>query len=409
VTRLRHVVDQVATVQSDGPLPFVALEHMQSGTGGFATDAVIEDKEVDPAGMVQFSPGDVMFGKLRPYLRKSWLADRSGLCSSELIVMRPRPGQADSRWLAYAVQAQPFVDWAIASSEGVKMPRTSWEKLGLYELDPPPVMGQRAIADYLDAETAWIDRAITIRQRQAELAREWLVSATESSVLGANQARLVRGGYFGIRPSHWLETSLRHLGYAVQTGPFGSDLHADDYVEGGSPIINPMHLVHGHIAPSSSMSVTDDKRGELLGHVLHKDDIVVARRGELGRVALVGESEVGYLCGTGCVKLRTVGSPLRPQYLARLLSSAPLRGFFETASVGSTMDNLSSETLLGAPVLVPSLNDQEVIEAEARRSQEHFEMLSGSLSRQVSLLQERRHALITAAVTGQIEIPGVAA
>jgi type I restriction enzyme S subunit len=387
----------------------VALEHLESGTGGFAASAVIEDKEADPAGMVEFSSGDVMFGKLRPYLRKSWLADRSGLCSSELIVMRPRPGKADSRWLAYAVQAQPFVDWAVASSEGVKMPRTSWEKLGLYELDPPPVVEQRAIADYLEVETARIDRVIAIRQRQVGLAGERLTSATESSVLGAGQARLVKGGYFGFRPSHWLETSLRHLGYSVQTGPFGSDLHADDYVEGGWPIINPMHLVQGHIVPSPSMTVTDDKRSELLGHVLREDDIVVARRGELGRVGLVGEEEVGYLCGTGCVKVRTVGSPLRPQYLTRLLSSAPLRGFFETASVGSTMDNLSSETLLSAPVLVPPLNDQEAVENEVRHSQEHFEMLAGSLSRQVSLLQERRQALITAAVTGQIEIPGVAA
>jgi type I restriction enzyme, S subunit len=408
MTRLRHLVDQIATVGSDGHLPFVALEHLESGTGGFTADAVIEDKEADPAGMVEFSSGDVMFGKLRPYLRKSWLADRAGLCSSELIVMRPRPGKADSRWLAYAVQTQQFVDWAVASSEGVKMPRTSWEKLGLYELELLPVVAQRAIAEFLDAETNQIDELTRLRLEQCRLLEARLSALIEATVLGLSGARTT-GTYFSSRPVHWRESQLRHFGAAVQTGPFGSQLHAEDYVEGGTPVINPVHLVNGEIVPNDSVTVDEWTRSRLSRHLLAAGDIVVGRRGELGRVAVVDEKSSGFLCGTGCLRVRSALNSLRPGYLALLLASAPLRAYFEIASVGSTMDNLSAETLLNAPVLVPDLSEQAAIEAAVTDASLQIKQARSAMVKQVSLMNERRQALISAAVAGQIEIPGVAA
>ena len=92
-----------------------------------------------------------------------------------------------------------------------------------------------------------------------------------------------------------------------------------------------------------------------------------------------------------------------------LLSSAPLRAYFETASVGSTMDNLSAETVLSAPVLMPSLSDQAEIEVAVARARACATEATNLISQQIDLLLERRQALITAAVTGQLEIPGVAA
>lgn len=167
--RLGHHVDQVVTASGEEPLPFVALENIGSRTGRLLPDAEVPLRVPEPTGMTSFRGGDVLFGKLRPYLAKSWRADRTGICSTELIVMRPRP-TVDARWLGYLAQSDLLVEWAVATSEGVKMPRTSWEKLRLLELDAPSVDEQRAIADYLDAETARIDSVAAARRRVAALA-----------------------------------------------------------------------------------------------------------------------------------------------------------------------------------------------------------------------------------------------
>jgi type I restriction enzyme S subunit len=234
----------------------------------------------------------------------------------------------------------------------------------------------------------------------------------EELVLGKSELsgqRAVASELFDSRPARWEETAIRHLGIDVQTGPFGSQLHAEDYVTGGIPVINPMHLIDGHIVPSDVMTISESKRQDLELHVLVEGDIVLARRGELGRLALVDDSGAGYLCGTGSMRLRSRDSKMRPGYLSMLLSSRPLRSYFTFASVGSTMDNLSAEIVLGAPVLVPPEAEQRRIESEVDAIRAVCDSTLSSISRQVSLLLERRQALITAAVTGELQIPGVAA
>jgi type I restriction enzyme, S subunit len=150
--RLGHLVELVTTAPGDDPRPFVALENIGSRTGSLLPDTELPRRTPEPTGMTAFQQGDVLFGKLRPYLAKSWRADRDGVCSTELIVMRPQPS-VDGRWLAYLAQSDLLVEWAVATSEGVKMPRTSWEKLRLLKVDPPQRAEQRVLADYLERET----------------------------------------------------------------------------------------------------------------------------------------------------------------------------------------------------------------------------------------------------------------
>ena len=159
IQRLGRLVDLVTAVAGDDPVPFVALENIASRTGSLLPDAELPLRGPDPTGMTEFQEGDVLFGKLRPYLAKSWRADTRGVCSTELIVMRPRP-TVDGRWLGYLAQSDLLVAWAVATSEGVKMPRTSWEKLRLLEVDAPSLAEQLSVADYLDADAARIDALI---------------------------------------------------------------------------------------------------------------------------------------------------------------------------------------------------------------------------------------------------------
>jgi type I restriction enzyme, S subunit len=288
----------------------------------------------------------------------------------------------------------------------------SWEQFRSIEVLLPPRQVQRAIADFLDAETVRIDALIEKKQRMVELLDERLNSYRVRTVLGMTrdvQLRQSPSGLYGLVPTSWAETSLRHLGCEVQTGPFGSQLHAEDYIEGGWPVVNPMNLVGGTITPTPSMAISDEKRAELSRHILRAGDIVFGRRGEMGRAGLVGQYETGWLCGTGSLRLRLVGSYLSPTYLKLLLETPPARAYFELASVGSTMDNLNSEIVLDFPTLVPTLSEQDSIASAVAEMLGAVNRLGMALGRQLSIARERRQALITAAVTGELDIPGMAA
>lgn len=328
-----------------------------------------------------------------------------------LVRFRPSP-RVDPRFISYWTQATPFLDQVNVGAVRSTIDNFSAGKYQNLVIDAPDLPEQLAISDYLDAEAAQIDAVVERRRAQLAALRDRLASEVERRVLGylgPLRRPSQPSPFFLERPLGWRETALRHLGVEVQTGPFGSQLHAEEYIEGGTPIINPMHLVDGIIVPTITMTVTDDKRRELSRHTLEVGDVVVARRGELGRVAVVDDASAGYLCGTGCLRLRPRRSLVRSAYLSMLLSSAPLRAYFDTASVGSTMDNLSAETLLAAPVLVPRLGEQADIERAVVAARQRVEGAVAMMSRQIELLLERRQAFITAAVTGQLEIPGVAA
>src|SRR6266487_4356174 len=112
----------------------------------------------------------------------------------------------------------------------------------------------------------------------------------------------------GVIPEDWEATELgRHATF--RTGPFGSALHHSDYVADGVPVINPMQIVDGKIEPKPSMAITERAARKLADFRLSAGDIVIGRRGEMGRCAFVQPQQGGWLCGTGSMIIRT-GSAL---------------------------------------------------------------------------------------------------
>ena len=125
---------------------------------------------------------------------------------------------------------------------------------------------------------------------------------------------------------------------------------------------------------------------------------------------MVTPVESGWLCGTGSLRLRLgKNSPVRPEYLKLLLETSALRRYFELSSVGSTMDNLNSDIVLGMPCLVPPAAEQSEIVKHVDVMRAQSDGLANRLSFQIDLLQEHRQVLVTGAVTGDLEVPGVAA
>jgi type I restriction enzyme S subunit len=137
----------------------------------------------------------------------------------------------------------------------------------------------------------------------------------------------------------------------IQTGPFGSLLHQSDYIQGGIPIVNPKHIINGVVSCGENETITEDKAEELSSYRLEEGDVLLARRGEMGRCAAITRRENGYLCGTGSMFLRPLRDALAPEYLAALLSSKHMRSKLERVAIGTTLLNLNS-TIVG-DVLIP--------------------------------------------------------
>jgi type I restriction enzyme S subunit len=104
--------------------------------------------------------------------------------------------------------------------------------------------------------------------------------------------------WLGDIPQHWAASTIGASSALIQTGPFGSQLHSYEYVTAGTPVINPSHLVGGRLKPSLSVTICAEKARELSRHMLRPGDIIIARRGELGRCAVVTAAEKGWICGT---------------------------------------------------------------------------------------------------------------
>jgi type I restriction enzyme S subunit len=324
---------------------------------------------------------------------------------------RLRPRADDVRFLRYALEAVYYSGWLDVLCNKATFGHLTREKLAALPIPNPAPTYQAVIADYLDRETTQVDALIAARRRMIAVLDERARAHLTSAVLGETASSAVkRSQVYGVIPITWGETSLRHLGCQVQTGPFGSQLHAEDYVDGGWPVVNPLNLAGGVITPSPAVTVSDETREELSRHVLRAGDIVFGRRGEMGRAGLVGDREAGWLCGTGCLRLRLSKEPrLSTNYLKLLLETTPARAYFELASVGSTMDNLNSDIVLGFPVPIPPKDSQDAIVASVLAMGHAVETARTAVELQIALLAERREALVTAAVTGELEIPVVAA
>ena len=158
----------------------------------------------------------------------------------------------------------------------------------------------------------------------------------------------------------WQTKRLGDFAVAVMTGPFGSVLHKSDYADDGVPLVNPINIVGESIVPDPSKLISDATKRRLSNYVLQEGDVVVGRRGEIGRCAVVGPNEKGWVCGTGSFFIRPL-TTLDSQFLAHLIRSNGYREKLEQLSTGATMKNLSNTALADLAISVPPLPEQQRI------------------------------------------------
>lgn len=209
----------------------------------------------------------------------------------------------------------------------------------------------------------------------------------------------------GSVPKGWGCSTLGELckehGGFLQTGPFGSQLHAADYVDAGIPVVMPQDMRNRRVALDKISRIREQQAQELGRHRLQPGDIVFSRRGDVGRHAVISATESGWLCGTGCILVRPGPRWSSTAYLSLFLHLPDTKDWIERHAVGATMPNLNTGILGSLPVLIPSA---KILVA--------FEAIAGSLEARISanlahsnLLADLRDTLLPRLISGQLRIP----
>ena len=169
----------------------------------------------------------------------------------------------------------------------------------------------------------------------------------------------------GPAPDGWEYTTLgvacQRGGGDIQTGPFGSQLHAADYVPNGVPSIMPQNIGDNRIVEESIARITPEDAKRLGRYLVRRDDIVYSRRGDVERRALVRDHEDGWLCGTGCLRVRLGDRGPDPRFVTYYLGHPSVREWIVRHAQGATMPNLNTSILGACPLLVPPPGDQRAI------------------------------------------------
>lgn len=187
----------------------------------------------------------------------------------------------------------------------------------------------------------------------------------------------------------WESKTLGEISLSIQTGPFGSQLHQSDYLDEGIPVVMPRDLVNGTISEESIARVSKEHVERLEKHKIQEGDILYSRRGDVVRCAFASGREIGWLCGTGCLKVRFDKEKVEPKFVFYQLKKAETIGWVVNHAVGSTMLNLNTSILSAVPVDIPKIETQRKIVSILSAYDELIE----NNQKQIKLLEEAAQRL----------------
>jgi len=205
-------------------------------------------------------------------------------------------------------------------------------------------------------------------------------------------------------PKGWRATTLgaeaQRCGGVVQTGPFGSQLHASDYVPEGIPVVMPKDIAGRRVSTDSIARIREADAERLSKHRLRPGDLVYSRRGDVERHALIANRETGWLCGTGCLLVRLGPAWPSPAFASLTLDRPEARAWISQHAVGATMPNLNTSILSAVPLVVPS----DELLAAFDREVDRLEHLHVTRDAESVTLGKLRDALLPRLLSGELSV-----
>lgn len=398
IQRLKHVLSQITERAAEHVNP-VALENIEGWSGRY-----VEGGSDYSGDGIAFREGDLLFGKLRPYLAKVYLSGSSGEAIGDFHVMRPCR-YLSAKYAFHQLLQPQFISVVDGATHGAKMPRVGWEVMGNMPFVTPPSREQAQITTFLDHETARIDALVEEQQRLIELLKEKRQSVISHAVTkGLDPDVPMR--YSGVEwlgevPAHWEVSRLKHVTDRIIDCPHETPVYDPD---GDFLVIRTADLEYGVLDPKLMYRLDEEQyNSRTRRSTLGCGDIVYGREGERwGHAALVPED--GKYC-LGQRMMQFISShEMGPEFLMWQLNSDNLYRQGDVDVVGATSPHVNVSTIRNYYISVPPEKEQLAISRFLKEESCAFDELVRSANSIVALLQERRSALISAAVTGKIDV-----
>lgn len=351
---------------------------------------------------------DIVMNIMLAWKRALGVSEYVGIISPAYCVYRARQ-EVCAKYFHYLFRTDIYAELFKQNSTGIIDSRLRLypDKFLALKCQVPPLEQQEKIVSYLDRKCAEIDAIIAKQQQIIEKLKEYKLSViTEAVTKGLDPNVPMKDSgveWIGKVPEGWIITSLRNGLSNIQTGPFGSQLHAEDYIENGIFVINPANIVDGEIIPDKKCSITNDKAAELSQHILKTGDILFARRGEMGRCAYFCDGIGRCLCGTGCIKLQC-NKMLLPKFASWFLQMLGVKQYLSLHSVGTTMANLNSNIIAAIPTVLPPIKEQKQIVRYIENKMRSIQELQKKNESITKKLMDYKKSLIYEIVTGKREV-----
>lgn len=287
--------------------------------------------------------GNILVSTVRPNLNAVALFDEETenmpVASTGFCVLECK-ANTSPRFLFRYLQSQSFVRAMVSQATGASYPAVSDKIVRDTKLPAYSYEEQIQIANVLDATANIISKRKHQLQKLDDLVKARFVELFGDPVSNPH-------GYSKVPLSELAD---------IKIGPFGSLLHKEDYVANGHALVNPSHIVDGKISVDDELTVSDEKFRELSAYHLQVGDVVMGRRGEMGRCAVVQTG--GLLCGTGSLLIRTKGE-VTADYLQKIISFPSFKKAIEDMAVGQTMPNLNVPIVSRFQIIQPPIEVQK--------------------------------------------------
>ena len=397
------ISSKVESKEHDG-VQFMGLEHIESWTG-----KKIDGGQTASEGVGSlFEEDDILFGKLRPYLAKVYKAEAAGIATTEALVLR-RESFADADFIKYYLLNPSFIDVVDGSTYGSKMPRANWGFIGNLRILLPPLQEQQKIATFLDHKTQQIDQLIEKKKALIDKLEEQRITViTQAVTKGLDKdVKLVPSGvdWLGDIPEGWIVRPLKYFvtfidGDRSSDYPSGSDI-----VNEGIPFLSSKNIVKSKLDFTGLQFITEEKYISLGRGKLKRNDILITVRGSIGNVAVYSPEEYE----TGFINAQmTIARPeemVDPYFIYLVMNSHVWKEQIDYFAYGTAQQQLSNNVLEQIKIAIPRISQETKNIVRATNAQlDGMDSISSVAQETLSKLQEYRSALITAAVTGKIDV-----
>ncbi|WP_431638034.1 hypothetical protein ACQVBX_09015 [Dyella sp. KULCS107] len=358
--------------------------------------------------------GDLVIHAMDAFAGAIGVSDSDGKSTPVYSVCRPKMGTTNSHYYAHVLRYMAIGGFIASLAKGIRERSTDfrWADAGSLLLPMPPLKEQEAIVAFLDRETAKIDALIAEQEKLlALLAEKRQATISHAVTRGLNpNVPLKDSGipWLGEVPAHWDVMALGRVTVSKCDGPFGSGLKSDHYVEEGARVIRLQNIRGGRFDDRDAAFIELGYfESEMARHEVREGDLLIGGLGDdnnvVGRACVAPEHIYPALVKADCFRFRLDTDRALPEFAAWALTVGATYDAGNLSS-GSTRSRIPLSVMASRKIPLPPVDEQREINRSIEVLQSEFDRLADSAEQAVELLRERRSALISAAVTGKIDV-----